>query len=328
MDPADPAFQAYVAQLVAAQLAITGAPTPPSVRSNLPRPRAPDAWRGDREDACDVETWLFGVDAFFRAANVTTDAERFSFLPTLLASNGQRWWMYLEQQARVGGLPVPTTWAAFARAITAQFQPVNSTENARAALCSIRQTTGVQAYAGRYRALLLQLPDISPADAMFRFINGLKSSVQVMVRLSNPTSLDAAISAAERVDVISYKPVARSTVSYGHGPTPMELGAMQDDDAGDMDSATCDNWNEEDEAEYQLAAVTMDRAASRRPPMPAVGGGRGAPPPPPRPGAPLTAAQKDYARANGLCWTCMKAGHTSAFCPTKASHPKGGRPPA
>ena len=302
MDPMDPQFQAFIAQLVASQVAaqMAAAAPPPPVRNNLPRPRAPDAWRGDREDAHDVETWLFAVDAFFGAAGVTTDAERFSFLPTLLEGNGQRWWRCRQQQAPLGGPPVPTTWAAFAREITTQFQPINPSENARAALCSIRQTTGVQAYAGRFRSLLIQLPDISPADALFRFINGLKSSVQVMVRLSNPANLESAISAAERVDVISYKPVARATSSYGQGPSPMELGAVQDEDPWNVDQATYDDWNEEDEAEYQLHAVAMSQANNRRPPMPSVSSSR-APPPPLRPGAPLTAVQKDYARANGLC---------------------------
>lgn len=326
MDPNDPAVQALIAQLVAQQLAAQPAAAP-ATRSNLPRPRAPDAWRGDREDACDIETWLFGVDAFFTAANVTTDTERFTFLPTLLTGNGQRWWMYLQQQAYAGGAALPTTWRAFVQAIVAQFQPVNSSETARAALCSIRQTAGVQAYAGRFRALLLRLPDISSADAIFRFVHGLKPHVQTMVRLSNPTTLDAAISAAERVDVISFKPTSRPTTYHGYasGAEPMELGAM----AYDEDERGCDDeWDEAEEEAYQLAAVTMSRAVGRRPPMLSTAGRTMPPPPSPRPGAPLTAAQKDYARANGLCWACMKPGHTSAICPTKVGHPKGGPPPA
>ena len=81
----------------------------------------------------------------------------------------------------------------------------------------------------------MEIPDISEAEKLDRFIRGLKGRTRQEVELSNPQNLDEAERIADRVDQILF---ARSSVSRRsfyreqnsetpNKPTPMEVDNIQ-----------------------------------------------------------------------------------------------------
>jgi len=336
MDNQDPNLQAHVTWLTqqlqemstALAAMSAAAQTKPAPTAHL-KVKTPKVFRGDKTDRWEIRSWLYGVEGFYNTSRVDDDNVRLSYVRNVLEGDARIWWRAREDAADAGGQPMPTSWAEFCSDITAQFEPANAKAVIRTRFYDLRQTGSVQMYVATYRSLLLNLLDVSTEDRLARFMHGLKTDVQVQVEISKPANLDQAIATAERIDTLTFRPSARRPAypsSSYNGPVPMELGAMDDEECEDADE-----WEETDEDAFQLAAATMGNSVGRRPSAPTSGRRPSSSAPPssaPRRGVPLTTAEKDYARAQGLCWTCMKPGHTSFNCPLKTGHPKGGPPPS
>lgn len=322
-DPNDPTFTTWISERVA--LAVAASPTkltPPPLRLGKPT-----KFTGRREDAMDIHAWLFGLDTTFNAYKITADSDRIIHGSSLLDKIALDWWRYEVEASKSGGPALPSTWAEWCALIVAKFEPINAERNARDKMASLRQTGSVTSFAIALQNLMLKTPSMHADDRKHRFIQGLKPHIQRELSIREPVDLREAVNMAERIDAVTYRPsssVGRASSST-HGPQPMELGALAESD-DERDEDVGDEWDEDDEDAYQLAAATVGNAAGRRPAP--LASRRASVPIAPRRGAPLTSAQKKYARDNGLCWSCMKPGHPSAQCPDKIGHPKGGAPPA
>jgi hypothetical protein len=297
---------------------------------NAVRPPKPERFSGTKEDAANVESWVYGMSKYFDAGgpSFATDSSRLIFAQTMLQRNALDWWRFVEQQAMVGAATAPNTWAAFGAAIVQRFQPVNAERMARDRLLTLHQTGSVAAYAMEFQRLLLRCPDLSAAEQLHRFISGLKTTTQRELVLREPTTLAAAIDMAERVDHLTYRLGGRGTGNTpggqrAGGPTPMELGALDEEDA----DAFQEGERDDDEATPEelmaaLAQVRLNRQAAagapRRP--------TGAPPGPARGINP----RRDQKPFQGRCYHCNQPGHRIAECPQRArgDHPKGGAPSA
>lgn len=286
------------------------------------RPTQPKCFRGvPREDVSDVATWIDSVNDFFIASRYFDDAERVAHVGTMLEGRAAVWWRFVRRNSS----DVPTTWVAFSAALRLQFEPVTALLAIRQAFATVRQTTSVQAYVSRFRELLIQLPDIGPDDSVFRFIEHLKPTVQLHVRLHDPTDLEDAIRLAENIDNHdSYIGTSRGTYfpSSRNGPRPMELGAAEECDEGDDERPWHEVIGEDDPDLFERLCVAYGgrtRSSSNRP----IGVGRRLP------NAPLSAADKERSIRDGLCFSCGKAGHPSRECPDRpnqSGHPKGRAP--
>ena len=68
----------------------------------------------------------------------------------------------------------------------------------------LRQKGSVIDYAQRFQLLMLEIPDMSKADCLFHFYRGLKPHVRVHTEMSRPTTLRAAVEAADVADSTLY----------------------------------------------------------------------------------------------------------------------------
>lgn len=246
----------------------------------VPRIKAPkpEYYTGTKVD---VTRWLFQVEQYLDLSGVQDDEQRVLHASLFLRGPAFDWWRYSESS----GTKI-RIWEEFCRELTAQFQPINSVKRARDQLAALKQIGSVQDYVARFRSITIKIPDLSEGDKVDKFVRGLKPHVQREVELRGLNTLDSIMSAAERVDALSWKNRRFGTAPFSHhktveaprattsfdGPTPMEIGAMSD---------------------------------KRKPQQPGGQSGR------------LDKETKEKLRKEGLCFYCKEKGHVALACPKK-----------
>ena len=191
--------------------------------TSRPKPIKPLRFKGDKEDSAGVAAWIFNVEKFFEASHVLDDLERIAYAVTLLDRNALAWWMTVEKEK---GVAAPSTWEAWKAALTAMFQPANLESEAREKLDALRQTGTVSSYAFTMRRLMLDVPGMTSAEKIHRFVHGLKPSIQRELRIREPTSFDDAVATAERIDNVSLSfrvPFGRTSVPSTHSYRSSQL---------------------------------------------------------------------------------------------------------
>lgn len=314
-------LQTQLRHLADAQGAAAANPAPTSSSSkDRPRARCPDSFKGDpRLDYVDVDTWMYSVEDYFAATRLVDDTERLTHVSTMLEGNAQVWWRFTRLSSAAD---IPTTWHTFKIALKANFERVNSLDSVRAAFANVRQTGSVQDYVSRFRQLMIQLPHVDADDALFRFINNLKTAVKTVVRIQAPATLELAVVMAERVDAITYQPNATRQAPHFapyNGARDMELGAVEEgyEEMGDA-AWDADYLQAEDPEVYERVAALMN---GRFRPMAGANRVR-----PSFATTSLTPAQREQYMRHGLCFVCGKPGHAAKVCPPRAGHPKGPSP--
>lgn len=136
-------------------------------------------------------------------------------------------------------------WTEFKDAFIKRFTPVDPEVTARERLDRCVQKASAYQYASDFDALTLELPHMDEADKLHRFIQGLKSSLRLHVKLQRPKTLLEAQDLAIRAENSIWTdrgdrggrggrgPAAPMHPAARNGPTPMEMDNMEDaDDRG------------------------------------------------------------------------------------------------
>lgn len=276
------------------------------------RPSKPDTYNGSRRTPPDV--WLFGLESFFKATNVTSHEQRINFAAAQLREAASTWWK------RVSIMPqVPQTWSEFKEQFLRQFLPVASKETARASLHAMKQRNNVAGYCDAFTSCLLQLEDgeMSEQDQLFLFRRGLNKEIALQLNLVRPKTLPEAMATAvlieqenrnyQRISGSSnyhkgFGPSQRHTnnhpAGYGYansksnGSAPMELGNLNHNHIYEVlaeESESQETTNEEGQALNAMSG-RRDRLSPEQ--------------------------VKDYMK-RGICFTCAKSGHLSRNCPSR-----------
>lgn len=310
------------------------------------RPAKPVKFKGTKEDADHVEGWLFSLEKTFEyyPGSMETDKARIAYAITMLDSHALLWWRYMEKEAVMGRSNLPSTWVDFCGALIKRFMPINAERTARDKLLVLKQTGSVSAYAMEMQRLLLLVPDKSPADQLHAFITGLKPALQKELLTKDPKDLHEAIDMADRIDLLTYRSMGRwtpkttvNTPRITQGPTPMELGAMQEmrsrkgngGHSQAKDEALCARLEEELCAlKARIQSKPKYTQPKREVPYkPNLSSNVQA-----KAGTNNNSWQLDKLKAMGLCYRCHQPGHRFFECPQNPANmvnrPKGGAPPA
>jgi hypothetical protein len=226
------ALLAKIAELEASLAAVTGtvqqltaqpaAQQPAHRLAQVPRPPKPDKYDGDRRSGA-AANWLHQMRLYLNILGLLESEQAIPQAVSFHSGAAITWWRILEASAAV-----PTTWTAFQAAFLEAFQTVDAEHVARNRMESLRQRTSVMDYANAFSGLLLEVPDMHPADAVYRFVRGLKPQVRLHVELHRPSTVNDAIRLAQAADSALY--LARPNYVAGSsgypGPQPMQLGAL------------------------------------------------------------------------------------------------------
>jgi hypothetical protein len=147
----------------------------------------------------------------------------------------------------------------------------------------------VRGYVEAFQNLFMQIPDITNAEALDRFVRGLKPRTKQEVVMREPCNLEEAIHLADRFD---------SLIS-GLG-TPSRPGGFY----------TQRTQPEPTQVGQGLRPVPME--------VDTMNGGRSR-------STPLTATERKKLIRTGGCFYCQKTGHMIGECPYRTERPANGR---
>ncbi|KAL2226540.1 UNVERIFIED_CONTAM: hypothetical protein Sindi_2012700 [Sesamum indicum] len=166
----------------------------PGARLRIPESKA---YSGEC-DAKEVENFLFDMEQYFLAADVRDEARKVATATMYLTGDAKLWWCtkFAEIQAHQVQLD---TWALLREAIREQFFPENVEYNARRALRKLEHTGSVREYVKAFSALMPNIRDMSEADKLFTFMEGLKQWARNELQRQRVTDLSSAIIAVERL---------------------------------------------------------------------------------------------------------------------------------
>lgn len=157
------------------------------------RLQAPDTYHGDRSPSA-AESWLRSIERYNQVAGKST-ADLLAYTQALFRGDAEIWWTTMEQR----GIS-PTSWTEFCEMVLNEFKPKNSIKAARTRMAELSQgNKSVSEYINEFRAIKLQIPNMTDEEALDRFERGLRNGVdgpRAHVNSFNCTTLETAIQCA------------------------------------------------------------------------------------------------------------------------------------
>jgi hypothetical protein len=160
---------------------------------------------GDSDE--DPATWLFACEQHFDLYAINGPL-RVAIAATQLRGSALLWWRLHRQTAAQSARDPISTWPEFCSGLQRQFSPIDPTTTARNNLYKLTQRGSVAAYADEFRKLVLRIPDLSGAERVNRFTNGLRQHIRAQVALQEPKELEEAIRLADICDRVMSAPTS------------------------------------------------------------------------------------------------------------------------
>lgn len=217
------------------------APSHPS----LPKIRPPSQFKGEMGFA--VDDWIAELEQQFAyyGRSFPDDASRIKFAVAYLHGPAVHWWDKEPAKANVG-----LTWDTFVATLHQRYRPVQASMLARQRLDKLRQRSGqpVNQYVDQFQRTLQPIVDMSAADQVHHFVNGLVPTVAAKVWERHPLTLHAAIDYAVSAEALSnfgqsampggFRFVNRSSSSHASassGSVPMDINHIGHEEHDDQD---------------------------------------------------------------------------------------------
>lgn len=182
-----------------------GQPLPRSFVSSVGKP---EFFTGDLK--ADPLSWLDQVREYM-ALTLVPPHLQVSFAVTYLREQARIWWSSLPENEKMRNCEFVT----FSSTLLSRFRPVDSARIARTQLNGLKQLGSVTDYNARFIRLMQMIHDMSPADQVYHYLEGLKSNIHDRLVTTEFTSVATAMVAASRVDQLIYNSSKKNgTVPY------------------------------------------------------------------------------------------------------------------
>ena len=140
----------------------------------------------------DLDDWIFSMERFFKKCRITEEEK------VEIAVD------YLRENARTTYRSIPNYefiyWEDLKRVLLDNYQPKNLQKALRKKISNLRQHGTIQTYIHDFDKLMNQITDMSEADKIDRFTEGLKLETGQKVAYEEPSTLIEAKSLALRID--------------------------------------------------------------------------------------------------------------------------------
>jgi hypothetical protein len=243
-----------------------------------------------------LNDWLFQIQNFFNLVHIP-ESKMVSLAVSLLRGSTLTWWRNLSPLTR------PAQFQDFQRALTQQFQIDDETRLARDLLAKLSQNSSVHSYTETFRSIILQIQDMTDAEAKDRYMRGLKPKIAKEVLLRDCKDLNDMIKIAERFDYISDNtPVLMPKPNFqsSYSPNSNANFATPALDIMDVDAVHISEQKQDNNSESFIAVVNTRS-----------------------PRNPITDAERRQLSRNQACFYCRQRGHFKRDCPTRPSRHQG-----
>lgn len=156
----------------------------------------PKTYAGQR-NAKEIDGFLWGLEQYFAASGLDDDAARLRMTPTYLTDTAGLWWRRRTLEVDQGAVEPVRSWAEFTLELKKPFYPENAEYEARGRLRRLAHKGTVREYVREFQELLLEIPRLSDAEALFDFIDGLQPWARQELQRRGVQDLPSAIAAAE-----------------------------------------------------------------------------------------------------------------------------------
>ncbi len=207
---------------------------------------APPSHYSGHNDAQEAGIWLFSLQQNM-ALSGASDQDKIVYVTSFFRLSATVWYHAQCSRAMVNGSPLPfESFAAFSNAFLLQFGTHNSSARGRDRLHQLVQKTSVRAYNTEFLSTTLEIKDLHDTQRLDAYLRGLKPDIRVHLYTSHEhASFEESMAFAERYDSLTFQS-SKSSVprprfdpppSYRPaplGPTPMELGNLEQDPTSEL----------------------------------------------------------------------------------------------
>jgi len=290
------------------------------------KPLKPSIFTGGA--GANAEQWLLEMERYFQAAD-SPQSGRVLFASTFLKESASAWFnsLWIEAEREVGIQSF--TWPEFKERFRARFRPLAASRTARSILRALKQKYRVASYTDAFLKQMQLIPDMSMADQVDWYINGLQDRIAEEVDREDPKTLVEAMNLAQRVEtrLASRRGQSHSGRPYTSG-NPMSYrrtteeryrsggseaaAAAAADDRMDLSTMELDPHTEDGE-DGEIVQVMQQhgpggRGGSRR----FMAGNRV---------SNLSREEFDRLSREGKCFQCRQPGHLARNCPKSFAKP-------
>jgi hypothetical protein len=144
-----------------------------------------------------VDNWLRSLSkhfVFYGTSTCPDDPSRIRLAVMYLEGPAMDWWEHEPRKEQI------VDWAEFVDRLHSRFRPMQAATVARHRIAALKQTGTASAYANIFQKELTPITDMSSADKIFFFRQGLKPALAQKVLEKNPKTLHEAMDIAITAD--------------------------------------------------------------------------------------------------------------------------------
>ncbi len=123
-----------------------------------------------------------------------------SFAASYLREQSRVWWYSLTSEEKIKN----QEFSQFSKLLLDKYQPVDQSRIARTNLKSLKQIGSVSSYNNAFTNIIQMINDMSNADKIYHYVNGLKYNIQDRILLEAFENLPDAMNAACKFDILTY----------------------------------------------------------------------------------------------------------------------------
>ena len=145
------------------------------------------------------ETWLDQIYDFMMLTNVPPQLYVMCAI-TYLREQAKSWWYSMSREEKLRN----QDFYIFKQTLLAKYRPVNQQRTARIQLKTLKQINSVSSYNNAFSNVIQLINDMSTADKIDNYMNGLKTNIQEKLITEEFNSLNDAMNAAAKIDTVLY----------------------------------------------------------------------------------------------------------------------------